>query len=503
MPEDRLGYVSHSTINVGDDFQAIAARQFLPADAVAVDREFIAEFTHASRVRAVVSGWFMHEGRSYWDLPVAPPARSWPPSPVIDPLFISLHLTATFHDTVFAPEHIDYLRQHAPIGARDTYTLQSLQEHDIPSYYSGCLTLTLPSASIDTPDSREVVFVVDAEEAVAQHVRLRTSARVETITHGRAILQLLRPQHRLQYAEHILRRYERAKCVVTTRLHAALPCLALGTPVLLLPSKNRNWPNPRLSDYLEHLWHTSEEELLAGEFAYAFDDPPPNPTTYLPLRGRLSRSMRAWVGRGGRDESADRHGAGGEEAPAFDGRFERCDLVSSVIKPGDVGVEIGVLLGTFAYHVLLPAQPAQLYLIDPWLYGLQPDLEPDPTPEKQVAADHYCEFVRRLFAQHSNVEILRMRSQDAAARFADGSLDYVYIDGEHSHEAVTRDLRLYFPKVRAGGHLMGDDYGWSGVGAAVEEFLAAHVGELKSLVDPYATESGGQFVLRKRAAGAF
>ena len=91
-----------------------------------------------------------------------------------------------------------------------------------------------------------------------------------------------------------------------------------------------------------------------------------------------------------------------------------------------------------------------------------------------------------------------MKSQDAAGRFADGSLDYVYIDGEHSYEAVTRDLASYFPKVRPGGHLIGDDYGWTGVGAAVDAFVARQTGELVALVDPYTEQAGGQFALRKR-----
>ena len=61
--------------------------------------------------------------------------------------------------------------------------------------------------------------------------------------------------------------------------------------------------------------------------------------------------------------------------PPHDGRFARAEFVSSLIKPGDVGAEIGVFAGVFAYHVLLPSQPSKLYLIDPWQYGLQADME--------------------------------------------------------------------------------------------------------------------------------
>lgn len=491
-----FGYISHSTINIGDDFQSLAAKRFLPDGAVAVDREFIASFAHPETVLVPVNGWFMHQAGGYWDLPVAPPQRSWPPSSAIAPLFISLHLTQTFHATVFAPENIDYLLEHAPIGARDLYTLDALRSHGVPAYFSGCLTLTLPAA----PASRgDVVYLVDVGERSATHIRSHTRARVEEVTHGRAVLPLLKPEHRIQYAEYSLERYRHARCVVTTRLHAALPCLAFGTPVLLLSSETKGWPNARFSGLLDHLWHGSEEELRSGELRYDFDEPPPNPGTHLPLREDLCRRMRAWV-----DAHADgepsRGAKAGAGAPAQDGRTARAELVSSLIAPGDVGVEIGVLLGTFAYHVLLARDPAKLFLIDPWEYGLQADLEPDPSPEKQAAKDAQFEQTRLLFAPFPNVEILRMRSEEAAVLFSDGSLDYVYVDGEHSYDAVMRDLTCYLPKVRAGGHLIGDDYGWSGVGAAVDDFVAEHAGELAVMVDPYSESAGGQFVLRKARA---
>ena len=75
------------------------------------------------------------------------------------------------------------------------------------------------------------------------------------------------------------------------------------------------------------------------------------------------------------------------EAPPNNGRVERAKYVSSLIKPGDIGAEIGVASGVFAYHVLLQRDPSKLYLIDPWEYGLQADYEIDPTPEKQRARD--------------------------------------------------------------------------------------------------------------------
>jgi hypothetical protein len=267
----------------------------------------------------------------------------------------------------------------------------------------------------------------------------------------------------------------------------------------MLSSQTRGSTNPRFTGLVEHLRHGSDEELINDELHYDFDDPPPNPTTYRPLRDTLSDTMTAWVARVA--SAAPPHARIHDDGPslAYDNRDARAALVSSLIKPGDVGVEIGVLEGTFAFNVLLQRDPSKLYLIDPWEYGLQADQEPDPTPEKQAGKDEQFERTRRFFARFRNVEILRMRSQDAAALFADDSLDYVYIDGEHSYEGVMRDLVHYFPKVKVGGYLIGDDYGWEGVGPAVDAFVALHGAELSPVIDPYTEKAGGQFVLRKVA----
>lgn len=493
-----FGYISHSTVNIGDDIQSLAAKQFLPDAAVAVDREFISEFTFPSNVQVAVSGWFMHQRGAYWDLPVPPPENSWPPAPVVDPFFISLHLTKTFHSTVFTDAGVEYLTAHGPIGARDFYTLDELRARGIPSYFSGCLTMTLRRPPLRRND---VIYLVDLDQSSIDYIKQRVHSPVAVVTHGKSILPFLAPAHRLQYAEYLLGLYRRAKCVVTTRLHAALPCLALGTPVLMLASETPGFLNPRFHGLIEHVRHTSTEELRAGVVDYDCDAPPPNPTTYLPIRANLERIMTAWVE--GTDVgltlpvttavSPQR-----QKATALpDHRTARAAFVSSLIEPGDVGVEIGVHLGVFAYHVLLRRQPARLYLVDPWQYGLQSDVETDPTPEHQSAKDAEYRSVCELFAAHANVEILRLKSDDAAARFADRSLDYVYIDGEHSFDAVTRDLTNYFPKVKVGGLLIGDDYGWTGIAPAVQQFLARHRESLRLLADPYSEEASGQFALRR------
>ncbi|MES2122455.1 MAG: polysaccharide pyruvyl transferase family protein [Chlamydiota bacterium] len=290
--EEAFGYISHSTINIGDDIQTIAAKRFLPDNAVAVDREFISAFSHPSRVKTVVSGWFMHQKEGYWDLPVDPPDSSWPPSDVIDPFFISIHLTGSFLPTVFSEKNIAYLKKHGPIGARDLFTLNELQKRGIPSYFSGCLTLTLENGCKERND---LIYLVDLDEETIQYIRSKTSSPIVVLSHGKPLLQLLSTEHRLKYAEYLLNLYRRCKCVVTTRLHASMPCLAFETPVLMISSDRRGAMDARFPGLVEHAYHCSKEELLGGECDYDFDCPPENPKTYLPIRKQLCKTMMEWV----------------------------------------------------------------------------------------------------------------------------------------------------------------------------------------------------------------
>lgn len=62
-------------------------------------------------------------------------------------------------------------------------------------------------------------------------------------------------------------------------------------------------------------------------------------------------------------------------------------------------------------------------------------------------------------------------SPDAAGKFEDGSLAFVFIDASHDYASVAADIRAWLPKVKPGGVLAGHDFGMSGVAHAVKELL--------------------------------
>jgi predicted O-methyltransferase YrrM len=67
----------------------------------------------------------------------------------------------------------------------------------------------------------------------------------------------------------------------------------------------------------------------------------------------------------------------------------------------------------------------------------------------------------------------RMTTNEAVHLFKDESLDGVFIDADHSYEAVKLDIQNWMPKVRKGGILAGHDYtsAWPGVIRAVDEIF--------------------------------
>ena len=151
------------------------------------------------------------------------------------------------------------------------------------------------------------------------------------------------------------------------------------------------------------------------------------------------------------------------------------------VLPGGVGVEIGVFWAHFSEVLLEDFQPRLLHLVDPWdrlhgetfrfksAYSLQGELRTDVT--EQAARDLEARAGGR-------VKVHKLYTWEFFDAQPDASLDWAYIDGSHTHEAVLRDLRAALPKLKPEGILFGDDYfpeadpAHHGVRRAVDEFAA-------------------------------
>lgn len=130
-------------------------------------------------------------------------------------------------------------------------------------------------------------------------------------------------------------------------------------------------------------------------------------------------------------------------------------ILSLVIGNELVGVEIGVQRGLLSEEIAKSPRVKKLYGIDPW--------------ERQVRISYYRRWTdaqlaglvksvqERMRIFGDKWELLKMYSIQAAEVLPD-SLDFVYLDGDHSYENVKAEIVLYERKIRKGGLLCGHDY---------------------------------------------
>lgn len=138
-----------------------------------------------------------------------------------------------------------------------------------------------------------------------------------------------------------------------------------------------------------------------------------------------------------------------------------------------IGAEVGVYKGEFSE--LFCKEGLTHFAIDPWkAFNGQ-----GRTQQRQERQDFIFEHTKRVLGKYPNCTIIRKTSMDALADFADESLDYVYLDGDHSFMPVAEDIFHWEKKVRKGGVVSGHDYDLTRVGATN---TVIHV---KPIVDAY------------------
>ncbi len=268
-----LKYKSYAGIfNIGDYIQSLAASQFLPTVDELICREELDTYKGDS-IKLVMNGWFLHE------------IEHWPPSVNIIPLFVAFHINFVAYDLLESQSTIEYFRKHEPIGCRDYETMERLKKKGINAYFSGCLTLTLAN-SFKNNFKGNNVYIVDPPLEFSKSIRnvtlyfatllfnlkkvtrlvsklydkrtfefaIKTAAyyyhyselfddeillNAIYIKHNVSENQFQSEKDKFKYAKNLLKLYSEAKLVITSRIHCALPCLAMETPVLFLDNSNK------------------------------------------------------------------------------------------------------------------------------------------------------------------------------------------------------------------------------------------------------------------------
>ena len=137
-----------------------------------------------------------------------------------------------------------------------------------------------------------------------------------------------------------------------------------------------------------------------------------------------------------------------------------------------IGAEIGVEYGENALRILLNLDIQILYLIDPYELAVKENKEQGVFSTKDEAISVMKIAQNSLQQFSSKIRWIKKLSQDVSSEIPDTSLDFVYIDGNHSYDAVYKDLQVYWEKLKLGGLFAGHDWNapGSGVKEAVETF---------------------------------
>lgn len=177
------------------------------------------------------------------------------------------------------------------------------------------------------------------------------------------------------------------------------------------------------------------------------------------------------------------------------GRMRYRHEILRVLPCGSIGCEVGVFAGRFSAEILAIVRPGRLHLVDTWegAYEMLEAKEGDWSgkagwqPFRMTGEEAYAE-VRRKFARQiasGQVAVHRCTSFDFLRSIEDSTLDWIYLDGDHAYECVSRELALARWRVKPGGWILGHDYcaALPGVIAAVDEFCVLHGLSIDFLTD--------------------
>lgn len=149
---------------------------------------------------------------------------------------------------------------------------------------------------------------------------------------------------------------------------------------------------------------------------------------------------------------------------------DELNWLASTASRSHAAVEIGSYCGRSSRAIAdnLP-DGGVLYCVDAWKpFECVPPVITTPDEGEAV----YAEFLRNMsdVIDNGTVTVRRMGSVKAAVTLNQDVVDFVFIDGDHSYNAVSQDIRLWLPLVKSGGIISGHDYGvYQGVNEAVHE----------------------------------
>jgi hypothetical protein len=215
-----------STENLGDHIQIISGLRLLSRLGVEpkryIDRDNDIQSApeldqEDAPVGILLNGWFKTN------------RAEWPPHPKLAPLIHGFHIRLFQCPELISDASIEFFRRHQPIGCRDIYTENLLRSKGVEAFTSNCLSLSL-SRRVDDPATQTELFVVSRDERIKDYLP-RSIGPYTFVNHYSGSHDFAANMMR---AEELLEAYRsRAKLIVTTLLHCALPAIAMGIPIVV------------------------------------------------------------------------------------------------------------------------------------------------------------------------------------------------------------------------------------------------------------------------------
>ncbi|WP_343486901.1 polysaccharide pyruvyl transferase family protein [Allomuricauda sp. d1] len=320
---------SSGLVNIGDYVQSLAAAQYLPKVDFYVERDKLNRSDY-EEAKLILNGWHTYR------------PENWPPNPNLDVKIISFHLNPRFSKAFFAnPNTVSYLKKNGPVGCRDYNTMKLMEQQGIPAYYSFCLTTTL-DLKYRTEEKTDDIYMVDVlydydysliykhdPKRILYHLlNGKIFKRMNWVKRNKILRQHIAPdvlenaikvkhhfksnmdvETKFKITEELLKKYAAAKLVITSRIHCALPCLAMGTPVLFILDglEDEKIHLSRFKGILTHINILSAQDKneinkLFGERMNVvhpeevnWNDPPKNPTSFKKYAEELKKSCQEFI----------------------------------------------------------------------------------------------------------------------------------------------------------------------------------------------------------------
>ena len=269
-------------INIGDYIQSLAALQFLPKNCIPklIDRDSF-QLYQGENTTLIMNGWYnlIYKNKKVPDN--------------ISPIYLSVHiLNVNRLDSIT----INNLKKYQPIGCRDLYTLNGLRKYGIDAYFSSCLTTTLDIDYLinDKERTNEIIFIdynFGYDIRIDNYIKSLKSYNFSNITHTHHMFKLnISLFERFKTARNLIEKYAKAKLVITTRLHGALPCLSLHTPFIFV---NKNF-DMRFDGLYQFLNTVGINKTNQFNINVKFDNNNfvINPNTYLDYSNKLKEYLK-------------------------------------------------------------------------------------------------------------------------------------------------------------------------------------------------------------------